>query len=255
MKFIQESAWQYLSVKLPAWGAFIFGVLPALIQEGMNTQLIAPQYHAMLLTVVLPALALFGKKKYQPELHPEPTVLGFANLPVDSITFDEAFKRLIGHEGGYSTDRRDPGNWTGGRGGVGTLKGTKFGLAANTYPNLDIKNLTLAQAKAIYKKDWWDKLGADGMHSAIVFQLWDFAINAGKSRAIKELQQAVGVPADGIIGPQTLAAVNAHDLNDVILSLTAERLKFYTSLSTFKTYGKGWTNRVADNLKYAAQDN
>ena len=255
MKFIQESAWQYLSVKLPAWGAFIFGVLPVLIQEGVNTQLIAPQYHAMLLTVVLPALALFGKKKYQPELHPEPTVLGFANLPVDSITFDEAFRRLIGHEGGYSTDRRDPGNWTGGRVGVGTLKGTKFGLAANTYPNLDIKNLTLAQAKAIYKKDWWDKLGADGMHSAIVFQLWDFAINAGKSRAIKELQQAVGVPADGIIGPQTLAAVNAHDLNDVILSLTAERLKFYTSLSTFKTYGKGWTNRVADNLKYAAQDN
>lgn len=255
MKFIQESAWQYLSVKLPAWGAFIFGVLPVLIQEGVNTQLIAPQYHAMLLTVVLPALALFGKKKYQPELHPEPTVLGFANLPVDSITFDEAFKRLIGHEGGYSTDRRDPGNWTGGRVGVGTLKGTKFGLAANTYPNLDIKNLTLAQAKSIYKKDWWDKLGADGMHSAIVFQLWDFAINAGKSRAIKELQQAVGVPADGIIGPQTLAAVNSHDLNDVILSLTAERLKFYTSLSTFKTYGKGWTNRVADNLKYAAQDN
>lgn len=255
MKFIQESAWQYLSVKLPAWGAFIFGVLPVLIQEGVNTQLIAPQYHAMLLTVVLPALALFGKKKYQPELHPEPTVLGFANLPVDSITFDEAFKRLIGHEGGYSTDRRDPGNWTGGRVGVGALKGTKFGLAANTYPNLDIKNLTLAQAKEIYKKDWWDKLGADGMHSAIVFQLWDFAINAGKSRAIKELQQAVGVPADGIIGPQTLAAVNAHDLNDVILSLTAERLKFYTSLSTFKTYGKGWTNRVADNLKYAAQDN
>lgn len=255
MKFIQESAWQYLSVKLPAWGAFIFGVLPVLIQEGVNTQLIAPQYHAMLLTVVLPALALFGKKKYQPELHPEPTVLGFANLPVDSITFDEAFKRLIGHEGGYSTDRRDPGNWTGGRVGVGTLKGTKFGLAANTYPNLDIKNLTLAQAKAIYKKDWWDKLGADGMHSAIVFQLWDFAINAGKSRAIKELQQAVGVPADGIIGPQTLAAVNSHDLNDVILSLTPERLKFYTSLSTFKTYGKGWTNRVADNLKYAAQDN
>lgn len=255
MKFIQESAWQYLSVKLPAWGAFIFGVLPVLIQEGVNTQLIAPQYHAMLLTVVLPALALFGKKKYQPELHPEPTVLGFANLPVDSITFDEAFKRLIGHEGGYSTDRRDPGNWTGGRVGVGALKGTKFGLAANTYPNLDIKNLTLAQAKEIYKKYWWDKLGADGMHSAIVFQLWDFAINAGKSRAIKELQQAVGVPADGIIGPQTLAAVNAHDLNDVILSLTAERLKFYTSLSTFKTYGKGWTNRVADNLKYAAQDN
>ena len=255
MKFIQESAWQYLSVKLPAWGAFIFGVLPVLIQEGVNTQLIAPQYHAMLLTVVLPALALFGKKKYQPELHPEPTLLGFAKLPADSITFDEAFRRLIGHEGGYTIDRRDPGNWTGGKVGVGTLKGTKFGLAANTYPNLDIKNLSLAQAKQIYKKDWWDKLGGHGLHSAVTFQLWDFAINAGKKRAIIELQQVAGVAADGIIGPKTIEAVNALDLNDVLLSLTAERLKFYTSLSKWPTYGKGWTNRVADNLKYAAQDN
>ncbi len=255
MKFIQESAWQYLSVKLPAWGAFIFGVLPVLIQEGVNTQLIAPQYHAMLLTVVLPALALFGKKKYQPELHPEPTVLGFASIPADSITFDEAFRRLVGHEGGYSTDKRDAGNWTGGKVGVGTLKGTKFGLAANTYPSLDIKNITLAQAKEIYKKDWWDKLGGHGLHSAITFQLWDFAINAGKKRAIIELQQVAGVTTDGIIGPKTIEAVNALDLNDVLLSLTAERLKFYTSLGTWSTYGKGWTNRVADNLKYAAQDN
>ena len=93
------------------------------------------------------------------------------------------------------------------------------------------------------------------MHSAITFQLWDFAINAGRSRAIKELQQAVGVTADGVIGPKTIEAVNAQDLNDVLLSLTAERLKFYTSLDSFKTYGKGWTNRVAENLKFAAQDN
>jgi len=87
---------------------------------------------------------------------------------------------------------------------VGTLKGTKFGLAAKSYPNLDIKNITLAQAKEIYKKDWWDKLGGHGLHSAITFQLWDFAINAGKSRAIKELQQVAGVTADGMIGLKQL---------------------------------------------------
>lgn len=55
------------------------------------------------------------------------------------MTFDKAFDRLIGHEAGYSNDRRDPGNWTGGIVGKGQLKGTKFGIAANTYPNLDIK--------------------------------------------------------------------------------------------------------------------
>ncbi|MCU4437482.1 secretion activator protein [Acinetobacter bereziniae] len=171
------------------------------------------------------------------------------------MNFDKAFERLIGHEGGFSTDRNDPGNWTGGKVGKGIFKGTKYGIAANTYPNLDIKNLTIEQAKAIYKKDWWDKLGADQLHPAIVFQLWDFAVNAGKSRAVKELQQAVGVPDDGIIGPKTIAAVNIKEVNDVLLLLASERLSFYTSLKTWTTYGKGWTNRVAENLKYAAQDN
>lgn len=171
------------------------------------------------------------------------------------MNFEIAFQRLISHEGGYSNDRNDPGNWTGGKVGLGKLLGTKFGLAANTYPNLDIKNLTIDQAKLIYKKDWWDKLGADQLHPAIVYQLWDFAINAGKSRAVKELQQVAGVPDDGIIGPKTIAAVKVMEVNDVLLMLAAERLKFYTSLSTWDRYGKGWTNRVAENLIYAAQDN
>ena len=171
------------------------------------------------------------------------------------MNFEIAFQRLIGHEGGYSNDRNDPGNWTGGKVGVGFLKGTKFGLAANTYPKLDIKNITVVEAKEIYKRDWWDKLGADQLHPAIVYQLWDFAINAGKSRAVKELQQVAGVPDDGIIGPKTISAVKVMEVNDVLLRLAAERLKFYTSLSTWDRYGKGWTNRVAENLMYAAQDN
>ncbi len=255
MKLTVENPLKYLSVKWPLWGAFLLGLLPVILQHGMDTQVIPVEYHAMLLSIALPMLSYLGKKKYQPELHPNPTLLGFANMPSDSISFDEAFRRLIGHEGGYSNDKRDPGNWTGGAVGKGGLNGTKFGIAANTYPNLDIKNLTLTQAKEIYKKDWWDKLGGHGLHSAITFQLWDFAVNAGKKRAIMELQQVAGVTADGVMGPKTIEAVNALDLNDVLLSLTAERLKFYTSLSKWPTYGKGWVNRVADNLKYAAQDN
>lgn len=171
------------------------------------------------------------------------------------MNFEKAFDRLIGHEGGFSTDRNDPGNWTGGKVGKGIFKGTKYGIAANTYPNIDIINLTIEQAKAIYKKDWWDKLGADQLHPAIVFQLWDFAVNAGKSRAIKELQQAVGVSDDGIIGPKTIVAVKAMSVNDVLILLVSERLRFYTSLPKWSKFGKGWTNRVAENLKYAAEDN
>lgn len=171
------------------------------------------------------------------------------------MDFEKAFERLIGHEGGFSDDPKDPGNWTGGKVNVGRLVGTKFGIAANTYGHLDIKNLTLDDAKSIYYKDWWLKLSADQIDGAIAYQMWDFAVNAGMGTAKKTLQRAVGVNADGIIGPATIKATNSMPVNDVLLRFNAQRLRYYTSLSTWPTYGKGWTNRVAGNLDFAAEDN
>ena len=113
------------------------------------------------------------------------------------VTFDQAFGRLVGHEAGFSIDPRDPGNWTGGRPNAGELKGTKFGIAANTYPDIDIPNLTLDRAKEIYRRDWWLKIGADMYDPAIAFQLWDFAVNAGMETAKRALQRAVRVADDG----------------------------------------------------------
>lgn len=171
------------------------------------------------------------------------------------MTFDEAFDRLIGHEGSLSMERADPGNWTGGRVGVGQLKGTKYGIAANTYGDLDIKNLTLDQAKKLYYRDWWLKAGADEFHPALVFQMWDFAVNAGMGTAKRALQYAAGVAMDGQIGPLSVEAVKKADLNDILLKFNAYRLRHYTSLSTWPTYGKGWVNRTAGQLDYASQDN
>lgn len=170
------------------------------------------------------------------------------------MNFDAAFERLIGHEGGHSADPKDPGNWTGGRPGAGKLLGTKYGIAANTYPDLDILALTLDQAKAIYRRDWWDKIHADQLPGAVAFQLWDFAVNAGITRAVISLQRAVGVADDGKLGPLTVAAINAMPVPDVLARFNAERLEFYASLSTWPTYGKGWARRVAGNLRYAAAD-
>lgn len=168
--------------------------------------------------------------------------------------FLQAFDRLIGHEGGFSDDRRDPGNWTGGRVGVGYLRGTKYGIAANTYPDLDIPGLSLDQARAIYFRDWWQKAGGDEIDPAIVYQMWDFAVNAGMGSARRVLQRAVRVADDGRIGPMTIAAVKAMPVTDVLMRFAAARLRFYTSLSTWPTYGRGWVNRVATQLDYAAED-
>lgn len=165
------------------------------------------------------------------------------------MNFDEAFRLTIGHEGGFTQNPKDAGNWTGGKVGVGLNKGTKYGIAANSYPNLDIKNLTLDQAKAIYKRDYWDKAKCDSLPNGLRFHVFDVSVNSGVSRGIKNLQQAVGVSADGIIGNQTLNAISLQKEDEILLSFYAFRIAFYTSLSSFSTFGKGWMNRVSSNLK------
>ena len=169
--------------------------------------------------------------------------------------FDNAFDRVIGHEGGFTDDPLDRGNWTSGTCNVGKCNGTKYGLAAMTYPTLDIRNLTLSQAKDIYKRDWWDKLGMDKYPPALSYQMFDAAINHGSGRAIQFLQKAVGTTADGVIGPKTLTAVYSKDKNDLLLLFLAERLQYFTEVKTWKTYCTGWTRRVVQNLRYAAEDN
>lgn len=169
------------------------------------------------------------------------------------MNFDEAFKITVGHEGGFTQNPKDAGNWTGGKVGVGINKGTKYGIASNSYPNLDIKNLTLDQAKAIYKRDYWNKAKCDELPNGLRFHVFDVSVNSGVSRGIKTLQQAVGVTADGIIGPKTIAAAKSQNESDILLRFYAFRTEFYTSLSTFPTFGKGWMNRVASNLKIGAR--
>jgi lysozyme family protein len=169
------------------------------------------------------------------------------------IDFDTAFDRLIGSEGGFGALPEDSGNWTGGVVGRGELKGTKFGISAAAYPYLDIKNLTLAQAKEIYFRDFWAILG--NAHPAVKFQLFDASVNHGYPNAIRMLQNAVRVAPDGQWGRISQAALDAMETNDILLRFVAFRLKYWASLKSFDTFGRGWTNRGADNLLYAAEDN
>jgi lysozyme family protein len=177
----------------------------------------------------------------------------FTEIRVDH--FDTFIRRLLSHEGGYTNDRRDPGNWTGGAVGVGQLKGTKFGIAANTYPDLDIRNLTLDQAMAIYRRDFWDRAGCNRLPPVVAFQLLDGAVNSGIPQALRWLQRAAGVAADGVIGPVTLAAIKRADPNDVVLLFNALRIDFMTRLKNWGVHGAGWMRRIAANLTYAAGDN
>ncbi len=170
------------------------------------------------------------------------------------MNYDEAFERVIGHEGKFQNDPKDRGNWTTGVIGKGVNKGTKYGISAMSYPRLDIKNLTLQQAKDIYYRDFWLKVAGDELHDAISYQLFDSAINHGVGNAIRFLQRAADVADDGQVGPVTLNAVKESSVDDILKLFNAERIRFFVKLKTFDRYGRGWMRRVADNLSYAAHD-
>jgi lysozyme family protein len=157
------------------------------------------------------------------------------------MNFDEAFDRLIGHEGGYCNVQGDPGGET------------NWGISKRSYPDVDIANLTKEDAKAIYLRDFWEPLG--NAHPAIKFQAFDFAVNSGIQTAIRKLQAAIGTADDGHWGPQSTARLAGFELNDVLMLYLAQRIRFWASLSTWGQFGKGWAIRAAGNLEYAAQDN
>lgn len=168
-------------------------------------------------------------------------------------TFEKAFEDLLVNEGGYTDDPKDRGNWTSGVVGQGELKGTKYGISAMSYPNLDIKNLSIETAKAIYYRDFWAGCKLDLMEPVLAQQLFDSIIQHGKVRTIKLLQQTLGTTSDGIIGPQTVNLVRCSNQKELALKFISLRLSYYTQIKTFNLYGKAWVNRMATNLNNAIQ--
>lgn len=157
--------------------------------------------------------------------------------------FDSFIDRLLAHEGGYTAGKGDPGGET------------NWGISKRSYPNVNIRGLTRPQAIAIYRRDFWDRSKADKLAPAVGFQLLDAAVNSGIGQATRWLQKAVGVADDGVIGPITLAAIAKADHNDLVMRFLAERLDFMTRLGGWERFGRGWARRIAQNLRYGAQDN
>lgn len=161
-----------------------------------------------------------------------------------SANFPECLSITLQSEGGLSLERTDPGNWTGGKVGKGTLKGTKYGISAAAFPDLDIRNLTLDDVKPIYREKYWDKIGGDTLPDGFDLATFDYAVNSGPARALRDAQTVIGAPADGKFGPVTRAKAATAGTRE-IQSLCARRLSFMQSLAIWKTYGKGWSARVA----------
>ena len=155
--------------------------------------------------------------------------------------FDKALALVLKHEGGYVDHPKDPGGATNKGITIATFrryvnpKGTKD----------DLRRLTTAQAGVVYRKQYWDKVRGDDLPDGVDYAVFDFAVNSGPSRAAKYLQDVLGVAQDGKIGPATLRAANAFRASQIIEELCGDRLAFLKRLGTWKTFGRGWSTRVA----------
>lgn len=146
--------------------------------------------------------------------------------------WNKAFGLLIENEGGYVNDFHD-------RGGE-----TKYGISKRAYPDVDIQALTLWQAKEIYHRDYWNRCKCDVLPDYLSVAVFDYAVNSGVKQAVKDLQRALNIPADGVVGNQTIGASNTQPPHKVLQEYMDRRLKLMQSLKGWKYYGNGWLNRI-----------
>jgi lysozyme family protein len=129
-------------------------------------------------------------------------------------------------EGGWSDHPADPGGKT------------MYGVTEAVYHAwlrrqgrkiAPVRTISKIDALAIYRSVYWDAIGGDGLAAGVDLATYDAAVNSGPARAKKWLLASVGGTA-----VQTVKRI------------CATRLSFVSGLRTWKTFGKGWSRRIAD---------
>ena len=158
--------------------------------------------------------------------------------------FPEALVHTLQFEGGWANHPNDPGG--------ATMKG----VTHKTYAHYLGRDVTHDELRAIpdehladiYRKRYWDACRCSDLPDGLDLAVFDTAVNTGPGQAARLLQRIVGVPADGGIGPKTIAAVNdyvaAHGLHTLIEAYTEARQSFYRLLPTYVHFGEGWRKRA-----------
>ena len=156
--------------------------------------------------------------------------------------YAEALQAVLVHEGGFVNNPKDPGGMT----NLGCTKAVWEEYVGHPVDEKAMRALTPADVAPLYKRKYWDKVCSDDLPDGVDYVVFDAAINSGPGRAAKWLQSCVGVEPDGGIGPKTLAAVQAFDAKQLVDDYGKRRLSFMMDLSTWDTFGKGWSRRVSE---------
>lgn len=161
--------------------------------------------------------------------------------------WDKCFSLVLENEGGFVNNPKDPGGMT----NLGVTKQVWESWVDRDVTESEMRSLTPNIVKPLYKKNYWDKIRGDQLPLGVDYAAYDFAVNSGIGKSSRILQQIAAVPADGIIGPQSIAAILACNPDEMIDTICDTRLQFLKNLPTWATFGRGWQSRV-DSVKATA---
>jgi hypothetical protein len=163
------------------------------------------------------------------------------------LNFETAVQKVLLAEGGYVDHPADKGGATNMGITIGTLSSWRGRPATKT----DVRNLTVGEAKAIYKARYWDKVRASELPAALAYMTFDTAVLSGPGRAARTLQRAVGAKVDGAIGPDTVDAAQRVDVQRAVHNFYGTRMSFLQALDNWGVFGRGWSARM-DRLRASA---
>jgi lysozyme family protein len=158
--------------------------------------------------------------------------------------FEPCLAVVLREEGGFSNNPRDPGGMT----NLGVTRAVWEAWTKRPASEADMRGLTPALVAPLYRANYWQPPRCDDLPPALALCVFDFAVNAGAGRAARFLQRIAGVASDGLVGPATLAAVNARvasaGVAPLVRAYMIARRDYYRQCQDFPSFGDGWLNRV-----------
>ena len=154
--------------------------------------------------------------------------------------FRDCLALVLKHEGGYVDHPKDPG----GRTNLGVTQRVWEEWVKHPVTEKDMRELTPALVAPMYEMKYWRTSYCEKLPRGLDLLVFSMAVNAGSGRSVKLLQDAIGVVADGIIGPRTMARINEANVETLIDKFSEARRAYYKGLKLFPVFGRGWLNRT-----------
>lgn len=155
---------------------------------------------------------------------------------------------ILQWEGGFVNDPDDLGGATNKGITIDTFTEYKKRKGQKAPSVTDLKNISDAEWRDVFKSLYWDRWKADEIKSQAVANILVDWVWASGSHGIKRPQRLLGVKADGIVGEQTIAALNAMDAATLFKMIKDDRAKFIDEICKARPknekYRKGWMNRI-----------